>query len=289
VRKLDEPSAGPIISPSQGIHLVLPREFLPSDKALIVPKTRDGRVLFAIPWHNVVVVGTTDTPIAHASLEPRPLADEVDFVLETLAGYLAEPAERSDVLSTFAGIRPLVKAGEGKNTAKLARDHTILVSDAGLITITGGKWTTYRRMAHDCVERAIKVGQLAPQPCVTEQLAIHGATELAYQYGARWYYGSDAPQVDALAQSDAALAEALHPRLTLTAADVVWAARHEMARTVDDVLARRSRSLLLDAAAASESAARVAAILANELGRDRRWIDQQIANFQAISQGYLLK
>jgi glycerol-3-phosphate dehydrogenase len=289
VRQFDTPTERPIIAPSQGIHLVLPRKFLPSDKALIVPKTRDGRVLFAIPWHGAVVAGTTDTPIEHATLEPRPLEAEIDFVLETLAGYLAAPPSRGDALSTFAGIRPLVKAGDAKNTAKLARDHTILVSDAQLITITGGKWTTYRRMAHDCVERAIEVGDLLRSPCVTEKLPIHGACPPSDVEGARWYYGSDAPLVDQLQQSEASLAEPIHPALSLTAADVVWGVRHEMARSVDDVLARRSRSLLLNAQAATEAAPRVAQIMARELQRDSAWIAGEIAAFQAISAGYKLK
>jgi glycerol-3-phosphate dehydrogenase len=174
VRQMDDPASTPMIAPSQGVHVVLDRRFLGGDTAIMVPRTRDARVMFAIPWHDHTVVGTTDTPIAEATLEPRPLAEEIDFILETASGYLSEPPERSDILSTFAGIRPLVKAGDVGNTSALSREHTIQISRSGLLTIAGGKWTTYRRMAEDAVNHAATLAGLEERPCVTRELRIHG-------------------------------------------------------------------------------------------------------------------
>jgi glycerol-3-phosphate dehydrogenase len=284
-----------MVAVSQGIHLVLPKKFLPGRAALMVPKTADGRVLFAVPWHDRVVVGTTDTPQADAALEPRALAEEQDFVLEHARRYLAPDPAATDVLSVFTGQRPLVKAGNAASTAALARDHTIVVSDTGLVTITGGKWTTYRQMAADVVDRAEKVAGLAARRSSTEARAIHGAAA-----GARATtsggdaptpasfacYGSDAPEIAALVRTDPALAQPLHPALPYVAAEVVWHARMEMARTVEDVLARRTRALLLDAGAAGECAACVAGILARELGRDAAWAEAGAAAFRALARGY---
>jgi glycerol-3-phosphate dehydrogenase len=255
---------------------------------LIVPKTSDGRVMFAIPWHGRTVIGTTDTPVDRVPLEPRPLAEEVDFLLETSGEYLAGPPQRSDVLSVFAGIRPLVRTKEARKTSRLARDHTIEVSDSKLVTIAGGKWTTYREMAEDCVDRAADVGGLAPRPCRTTQLHLHGADGRADAAAAQAHYGSDAARIEELLLSQPGLREKLHDRLPYTAAEVIWAARHELARTVEDVLSRRTRALLLDARAAVEAAPRVAAILAEELSRDDNWQLRQVAEFRALAAGYLL-
>ena len=286
VRQMDDQQAEPIIAPSQGIHVVLDRKFLPGESALLVPKTRDGRVLFAIPWHEALLAGTTDTPIREASLEPRPMEHEIDFVLETLGDYLRRKPTRDDIRSTFAGIRPLVKRGSGKNTSKLSRDHTIEISDHGLLTITGGKWTTYRHMAEDCMDRAAKVGNLDRKPCVTKSLKIHGHCEETDSLGVRWYYGSDAPQVNELTAGEE-FSDQLHNDLPYGMADVVWAVRQEMARTVDDVLSRRTRALLLNASAAIECADRVAAALAQELNCDDLWRNEQVEQFRELAKGYL--
>ncbi len=287
VRRLDDPQAPAMIAPSQGIHLVLDRSFLPGDSAIMVPRTRDGRVLFAIPWHGKTLVGTTDTPIRSVSLEPRPMEKEIAFILETAGEYLCKPPVRENVLSMFTGIRPLVKTGEGKKTAALARDHTIEISRSGLVSIAGGKWTTYRRMAEDCVDQASTLAGLDARPCVTQELRMHGYHENAETLGDLKFYGSDAPAVAELLRSDARLGEQIHPRLRARAGEVIWAVRNEAACTVDDVLARRTRSLVLDARAAIESAPRVAALMAAELGRDEDWQAGQVKSFEEIAKNYL--
>lgn len=286
IRQLDEPQAAPLIAPSTGVHIVLPREFLPRGTAIMVPHTTDGRVLFAIPWHQCVVVGTTDNPISEVSLEPRPTRAEVDFILENARRYLEKPPELSDVLSVFSGIRPLVKAGSGHGTtASLSRDHTISVSKSGLVTMAGGKWTTYRHMAEDLITTAETLGGLDSQRCITKELNIHGYHQHADQFGDLAHYGSDAVELRLLLGKEGN-DQRLHPRLALTRGEVRWAARYEMARTVDDVLSRRSRSLLFDAEAASQAAEPVAQILAEELQRPPAWVQQQTESFQQIAQGY---
>lgn len=288
VRRIDDPAAVPIIAPSQGVHIVLDRSFIPGDSAIMVPRTSDGRVMFAIPWHRHALVGTTDTPITDVSLEPVAMEEEIDFILETASQYLAKRPSRDDVLSVFAGIRPLVKASDAANTAALSREHTILVAKSGLLTIAGGKWTTYRKMAEDCVDQAATLAKLDERPCVTRGLNIHGYHQHAEQFGDLSYYGSDAPAIRELIDGDPALRRQLHGALPICAAQVVWAARQEMARTVDDVLARRTRALLLNAAAAITMADDVARLLAVELGRDEQWQRNQVAEFTAIAQNYLI-
>jgi glycerol-3-phosphate dehydrogenase len=287
VRKLADPSAKPMIAPSQGIHLVFDRSFLPVASAIMVPHTSDGRVMFAIPWHGRTLVGTTDVPLSIVSLEPRATAAEIDFILDTAGRYLTRPPSRSDILSVFAGIRPLVRAGDAKNTAALSRDHTIHIDGSGLLTIAGGKWTTYRNMAEDCVDQALVLAELPERPCVTESLRIHGHDDDAQRHGDLAVYGSDASGILDLARSDPALAERLDPALATIAAQVVWAARHEMARTVEDVLSRRSRALILDARAAIRMAPRVAELMAAELGRDEAWRAGQVEAFTRLARGYL--
>jgi len=289
VRQIDDPSAAPMIAPSQGVHVVLDRGFLPGDSAIMVPHTSDGRVMFAIPWHDHVLIGTTDTEIQQATLEPVPFDHEIDFILETAGQYLARRPTRADIRSVFAGIRPLVKGAQITNTAALSRDHTISISDSGLITIAGGKWTTYRRMAEDCVDQAATLGKLDERSCVTRTLHIHGYHESAEQFGQLHVYGSDAAEIQHLIEADPALARVLHQRLPIRAAQVVWAVRHEMARTVDDVLARRTRALVLDAKAAMDMAPAVARIMAAERQLDSAWENAQIADFESIARGYLAK
>ncbi len=290
LRRLDQPDARPVIAPSQGVHVVLPRSFLAGDSAIMVPRTDDGRVLFAIPWHDVVVVGTTDTPIDRVDLEPLPKSEEVAFIMETANRYLAKPVSGSDVLSVFVGIRPLVKLGSGNDTAALSRDHTILVEPlSGLLTVAGGKWTTQRKMAEDVVDHAMMLGELEPRPCVTQQLPIHGYHRNAHRFGPLEFYGSDATEIQGLQDDDPSMAEPLHPRLPLTGAQVQWACRREMARSVDDMLARRTRALLFDAEAAIEAAPATAALMARELERDDAWAEAQVEAFTAIASGYLYR
>ena len=284
VRQMDDPEAKPVIAPSTGVHIVLPADFLPRQTAIMVPRTTDGRVLFAIPWHHCVVVGTTDTPVDEVSLEPRPTREEVEFILENARQYLEKPPEISDVLSVFSGIRPLVKASGADNTAQLSRDHTILVSQSGLITIAGGKWTTYRHMAEDVIDRAETLGGLEARDCVTKRLNIRGYHEHAEQFGDLAHYGSDALEVKKLIEAEP---ELIHQHLKLHRGEVRWMARNEMARTVDDVLSRRSRSLLFHAKASRESARVVAEILKEELGKDEAWVERQCRDFDEMSRSYL--
>jgi glycerol-3-phosphate dehydrogenase len=288
VRRMDDPAAKPLIAPSQGIHLVLDRSFLPGDSAIMVPQTDDGRVLFAIPWHDRTLVGTTDTPITQVSLEPRALEEEVSFLLGHVVRYLTKDPTRADVRSVFVGIRPLARAGDVGDTAALSREHTLLVSDSGMLTIAGGKWTTYRKMAEDVVDHASVLGGLEPRPCVTEHVNIHGFHERADRFGELAFYGADALDVESLMSEDG-LDSKLHPDLPVRAAEVVWATREEMARTVDDVLARRTRSLFFDARAAMEIAPRVARLMAAELSRDEGWVQKQVEEFLKIARGYVLE
>jgi glycerol-3-phosphate dehydrogenase len=289
VRRLADPQAETMISPSQGIHLVFEKSFLRGGKAIMVPRTSDGRVLFAIPWHNHTLVGTTDTPIDAPSYEPRPLEEEIAFVLETAGQYLSRPPTREDILSIYVGIRPLVKApaGSTSKTSALSRDHTIHIDESGLLSIVGGKWTTYRHMAEDAVNHGMTLGNLKEMPCATHDLHVHGYDEHPELLGELAVYGSDAAAIKALAFAEPTLAQQLHPSLPYIAAEVVWAAREEMARTVDDVLARRTRALLLNAKAAINLAPRVAAMLAQELKRDEAWQQQQVKEFTAMAAQYV--
>ncbi len=261
VRQIDNPEARPMIAPSQGAHLVFGGSILRGDAAILVPHTRDGRVLFAIPWHGHTVVGTTDTPVPSAELDPQAQEQEIEFILSTAGEYLARPPKRADILSVFAGIRPLVKAGEGSNTASLSRDHTVHIDPSGLLTIAGGKWTTYRNMAEDCVNQAAMLARLPERDCVTKTLNIHGYHQNAERFGHLRVYGSDAPGVEKLGR------RRLHPDLPYTDGEVRWAVREEMARTVEDVLSRRTRAEFLNQRAAREMTGQVADILEEEKRR----------------------
>ena len=284
IRRMADADAEQLVVTSQGIHLVFERSFLKGDTALMVPKTSDGRVLFVIPWHGHAVAGTTDTPVDTPSLEPRPLEEEIEFILETAARFFVRPPTRADVLAVYVGLRPLVK-GDGKTSA-LSRDHVIHVDTSGLLTITGGKWTTYRHMAEDCVNHAITLGKLPDVDCPTKNLRIHGYMEDSSTEGTLDVYGSDAEKIRALAKASPSLAAQLHPALRYIGAEVVWAAREEMARSVEDVLARRTRALFLNAGAAIAMAEPVAKLLAAELGRDEAWVAAQLKEFDALAQQY---
>lgn len=289
VRRLVHPDAAPLIAPSQGIHLVFDGSFLPGRNAIMVPHTADGRVMFAIPWHGHTVVGTTDTPITDVPIEPRPLDDEIEFILETAGRYLRRPITRAEVLSVFVGIRPLVRSGSGGNTASLSRDHTIHIDPSGLLTIAGGKWTTYRHMAEDCVDHAATLARLPEKPCVTRNLNVHGFHRQAENFGALAVYGADALLIQDLIRAEPALGAPLHPALPYCGAEVVWAARLEMARTVEDVLARRTRALFLNARAAIEMAPETARLLSRELSQDAAWEARQVEAFRALAEGYIVR
>ena len=292
VRRMDDPDAEPMISPSQGVHIVLDHSFQPSDTAIMVPQTDDGRVLFVIPWHERVLVGTTDTPVPRPEIEPRPLAEELQFILRNAARYLAHDPTEADILSCFAGHRPLVQpAGNRVASKSISREHAVIISESGLVTINGGKWTTYRKMAEDTVDDAVPVGGLQERACVTEDLRLHGWMErnnpMLPAAGHMQMYGADAAAVQAFLDQDPARSALLHPHLPYLRGQVLWAAREEMARTVEDVLSRRTRSLLLDARASIEAAPLVAELLAAELGRDAKWVTSQLDQYRALAARYL--
>ncbi len=288
VRRLDDAEATPMIAPSQGVHLVLDQSFLPGDSAIMVPHTSDGRVIFMIPWHGRTVVGTTDTPIDKPVEEPRPLEEEIEFLLTYCSRYLTRDPQPEDVLSVFCGIRPLVKAGDGGDTAALSRDHTITISKSGLLTVCGGKWTTYRKMAEDVVDQAAVLAGLDHRACGTKDLRVHGYHDAPESLGELAVYGSDAASIEAIGKDRPGWADPLHPDLSITPAQVIWAVRQEMARTVEDILSRRTRSLLLDAKASVAAAAQTAELIAGELGRDDAWKAEQTDAFRSLAAGYQL-
>jgi glycerol-3-phosphate dehydrogenase len=288
VRKLDEPQAKTVIAASQGAHVVLPKSFLPGNSAIMVPHTPDGRVLFAVPWHDCVVVGTTDIPVDSIELEPMPMDEEIGFILTNAAKYLSKRPRREDVLSVYAGLRPLVKVGDAKSTAALSRDHTILISNSGLLTIAGGKWTTYRKMAEDAVGQAETMAGFDERPCKTEHLQIHGWTKQKISDPGLRVYGADAPAIKEIAGQAPEMSLKIHPALPYIGAEVVWAVREEMARSVEDVLARRTRALLLGARASIEAAPRVAAVMAKELGHDEAWARKGVDDYKRVAERYVL-
>jgi len=288
VRRLVTPDAPAMIAPSQGIHLVFDNSFLNGGAAIMVPHTSDGRLMFAIPWHEHTLIGTTDTPIPAPCYEPRPLEQEIQFILETAGRYLRKKPGREDILSSFAGVRPLVKpsgSAAARATSRLSREHSISIDSSGLLTIAGGKWTTYRRMAEDAVDETIKMGRLKPAPCVTKVLRLHGCANAT---GALAAYGSDAAHIRDLAASEPDLTRQLDTELPYIGAEVVWAARNEMARTLDDVLARRLRALPLNARAAMRMAPETAKLLARETGKDEAWAKEQVRAFQTLAVQYAL-
>ena len=287
LRQLDDWGVTPLVAASQGVHIVLDRTFLPGDTAIMVPHTSDGRVLFAVPWHGRVLVGTTDTAVPEPSLEPRAQDEEIEFLLTHAIRYLTKDPAPSDVLSVFAGLRPLVGSSDS-DTASLSRDHTLVVSPSGLVTITGGKWTTYRKMGEDTVTQAALVGGLPEVPSPTEELRLHGWTEQVVPAEPDSVYGTDISQIELIEQERPELAERLHPSLPYRASEVVWGARNEMARTIEDVLSRRVRALLLDARASVEMAPTVARLLAEELGRGSAWEEGQVAEYTELASGYWL-
>jgi len=291
LRRKDDPGCAASLEPSRGVHIVLPREFLPGDHAIMVPHTDDGRVLFVIPWHGRTLVGTTDTEVKTAELEPRASDEDIGFILRNAGRYLAREPKREDILSVFAGLRPLAKPAPGTQSKKVSREHSIEVAKSGLVTVTGGKWTTYRRMADEVLEEAIEAVGLELHQCITESLPIHGFDPKAgVEAGlpdTRRMYGTDCVHLDMIERADRFHAAPMHANLALTPSEVIFAARHEMARSVEDVLARRTRSLLLDARASIEVAHEVGRLLGRELGWTADQLAASEAEFVDIARGYI--
>jgi glycerol-3-phosphate dehydrogenase len=288
ILEMDIPGSKPLVKPSQGIHLVLDRSFLNTDTALLIPETVDGRVLFAVPWHNHVLVGTTDTPLDKNLLEPVALDKEVDFILQTVKQYLVKAPERNNVLSVFAGLRPLAAPQTATSSTKeISRDHKLIVSDSGLITITGGKWTTYRKMAEDTINKAVEVGSLKYVPCSTHHQKIYGHTT-SLMGDHLDVYGIDAEKIRETIKNNPSLSKPLVENLPYTEAEVIWAVQNEMARTVEDVLARRLRILFLDAKAALIAAPKVAELMAAKLQYNEEWEHTQLKSFTKLANQYMI-
>src|SRR5699024_4393621 len=274
--------------PAQGVHLMLDKKFLPGDSAIMVPHTDDGRVLFAVPWHKKAIVGTTDTPMEKSVMEPRALDKEIEFILRNAGRYLEEKPEREDIQSVFAGLRPLVKPPEMQDTSEISRSHHLQVSESGLVTIAGGKWTTYRKMAEDTINKAAVVAGLEKKDCPTDDLRIHGWLKNVHRENHLFVCGCDIGKIEDLVDKHPGREERIHPDYLYMKAEVMWAVRHEMARTVEDVLARRIRFLLLDAKASKEAAPVAASILAKELDMSNEWKDLQIEKYHELADGYIV-
>ena len=288
ILEMDDPYHKPIIQCAQGIHIVLDKDFLPGDVAIMVPHTDDGRVLFAVPWHGKVILGTTDTPIEKPALEPVALEEEIDFILRHAEQYLTKAPTRKDVKSVFAGLRPLVRLTETNSTSEISRSHHLQVSESGLVTIAGGKWTTYRRMAEDTIDQAALVAGLELEPCNTHDLRIHGWLKNVDQQDHLHVYGSDKVKLNKIMEERPELSARLHPDLPYLKAEVVWAVQNELAITVEDVLSRRTRALLLDAKASIEMATEVGKIIAEEFGFDEAWVEQEVKEYKALARNYIL-
>jgi len=289
ILKMENPDAKQTIVPSQGVHVVLDKSFLPGESAVMIPQTSDGRVLFAVPWNGKVVVGTTDTLIKAPEPEPKALEEEIQFILSTASQYLQKAPSRADVLSVFAGLRPLAAPEDGsKSTKEISRGHKLMVTISGLVTITGGKWTTYRKMGEDTVDKAALIAGLHEVPCPTKNMRIHGWLKNIPSDDPLKHYGSDAIAIRKLVKEQPDMGEVLHPNLPFIKAQVLWAAKKEMARSIEDVLARRVRALFLDARAAIEMAPEVGRILKEALGKDEAWQKQQVETFTKMAKDYLL-
>ena len=287
IARMDNQSSKPTIRPSQGVHIVLDKSFLQSDSAIMIPKTDDGRVLFAIPWYNEVVIGTTDTPLDIISLEPVALEKEINFILQTAEKYLVKPPHREDVLCIFAGLRPLAANPDNPaSTKEVSRRHKITQSPSGLLTIIGGKWTTYRRMAEETINTAIKSGYLWKEKCVTANLKL-SSVNADNSSGRLHIYGDHAGEIKTMISENPELGKPLDPRLPYTRAEILWICRNEMPLRVEDILARRTRSLLLNARASAGIASEVAGLMAKEFGFDQNWQKEQVESYYELVKNYL--
>lgn len=286
VLSLDDRTHNPMIMPSQGAHVVVPREFLPGQNALLLPRTPDGRVMFAIPWLDHVLIGTTDTALPHNAAEPTPRPQEIDMILDVAGRYLKRAPKRADVLATFAGVRPLVRSHSAATTAQASREHRIDVLPSGLISITGGKWTTYRLMAEQCVDIAASRAGWQVPASATATLRLRACPEECNADGPYNAYGRDADAVAALGPAGHGADDRLHAALPYRMSECLWAIRHEMARRIDDVLARRTRALFLNARAAAEMAPLVADALRRELKLGDAVVKQQLDEFGTLVAGY---
>jgi glycerol-3-phosphate dehydrogenase len=287
IAKMDNPSAKPTIRPSQGVHIVLDKSFLQSTSAIMIPKTDDGRVLFAIPWYNEVVVGTTDTPLDKISLEPKALENEIDFILKTAEHYLVKPPRREDILCIFAGLRPLAANPDNPSATKeVSRRHKITLSSSGLLSIVGGKWTTYRRMAQETLDKAIAAGFLEKRKCVTSNLKLTELNDMN-SAGRLHIYGEGFTEIEKMISEVPDSGLLIDSHLPYTRAEIKWICRNEMPVTVEDVLARRTRALLLNVRSSSDISPEVARIMAEEFRHDMKWQTEQVESYNKLISNYL--
>jgi glycerol-3-phosphate dehydrogenase len=287
LHRMDNPDAKPTIKPSQGVHIVLNRSILSGNSAIMIPKTDDGRVLFAIPWYDEIVIGTTDTPLDEISSEPKALKSEIAFILGTAEKYLVKVPGREDILSIFAGLRPLAADPDNpSSTREVSRRHKIMLSPSGLLTIIGGKWTTYRRMAEETIDRAIKAGLLEKRKCVTRELKLVTSDQII-KSGRLRIYGDQSSEIEQMIRENPDLGVPIDPRLPYTRAEAVWICRNEMPLNLDDLLARRFRALFLNARASADIAPETAEIMADEMGHDDIWKEKQVASFRQLVKNYI--
>jgi len=287
ILQMDKPGGKKNIAVSQGVHLVLDKNFFPGEDAMMIPDTSDGRVLFIVPWHNRLLIGTTDTPVKNISLEPKALETEIQFILQTAAAYLTVEPKRKDIQSVFAGLRPLAAPKEeGSSTKEISRSHKIIVSGSGLFSILGGKWTIYRKMGEDMLDKIEEKLHWQHIPGTTSSLHIHGYTLEANQNDSMYYYGSDEASIKKIIEETGD--EWISEKLQVHKAQVLWAVREEMARTIEDVLSRRTRSLLLDAEESLRMAPAVAKVMAEEMNRNESWVQEEIIKFNDVAKNYLI-
>lgn len=288
ILKMDQSDAKKTTKASQGVHVVLDKEFLEGESAIMIPKTDDGRVLFAVPWHGKVILGTTDTLVEKAELEPQALEEEIEFILNTAEQYLTRAPKRSDVKSVFAGLRPLAIEDEDEETKEISRNHKVIVALSGLITVTGGKWTTYRKMGEDIVDKVALVTGEDQRETITRYMPLHGYVKNFNVDDHLHVYGSDRLAILQMIEEQPELGEKLDAEYPYLKAEVVWAVKQEMARKVEDVLARRIRMLFLDARVSITMAPMVAEMMAKELKKDEDWIKKEVKEFTELASRYLL-
>lgn len=288
VMQMDDPGHKKMIRPSQGIHIVISKNFMKGDHALMIPKTSDGRVLFAVPWHDHLVVGTTDTPVDSIDDEPVPLEDEVRFILDTASGYLIKKVERSDVLSVFTGLRPLAApTGDRTETREISRNHKVLVSKSKLITVVGGKWTTYRKMGQDMIDAAIKQKLLPQRASRTKNYKLSESTgiDVKDQFA---IYGRNAMEIRKMIANNRELNASICEELPYSRAEIEWLCRNEMVVHLEDLMARRTRALLLNAKAAYNAAEKVARDIAPLLNWDKKKVEEEVLSFREMAKKYIL-
>ena len=284
--RMDQPDIDKMIQPSQGVHIVLEKKFLKSKHAILIPQTSDGRVLFAVPWKNYVVVGTTDTQVKTASIEPSPLKDEIEFILNNASKYMTLKPKRSDIKSVFAGLRPLAATSNKKSTKEVSRSHKIDIAPSGLISVLGGKWTTYRKIAEDAINAAISINKLKKKKCKTQKTKLFGYKKRVEWSDPMHVYGSLKKEVEALGGKTDNIS--LSDKIYITNNIIEWSIIHEMALTLEDVLARRTRCIFLDAKESKRIAPKVADKMAKVLDKDQKWIDEELKKFNKLIKNYIV-